>query len=60
VNAAEQVGLAILEALVQQLGLPFFVKYLTGKASAADAQTMLDAEYAAARAAADAEAKAVL
>lgn len=56
----EGVVFAILEAVVQNVGLPVIIKWLAGVAPQDTVATALAAEYAAARAAADAEAAAVL
>lgn len=55
----ESVAIAILEAVLSQVGLPTILSWLSGKVSP-NAADVLNAEYAAARSAADQEAKAVL
>jgi hypothetical protein len=54
------ITIAVLDALVEQVGIPLVVKWLAAKSPQDQTQALLDAEYAAARAAADAEAAAVL
>lgn len=54
------VVIAMLEALIEQVGLPLLLQWIASRSPADQVQTILDAEYATARAAADAEAKAVL
>lgn len=51
---------ALLETIVSQVGLPLLLKWIASAAPADEVQAILDAEYAAARAAVDAEAKAAL
>lgn len=51
---------SILEAIVEQVGLPLLLQWIAGNNDQAQVQAILDAEYKAARLAADAEAKAVL
>jgi hypothetical protein len=55
----EAVAVAVLEALVESVGLPVILSWLSGKVGPTAAQA-LQAEYAATTAATDAEAKAVL
>lgn len=50
----------ILAALVEDIGVPALLRWLTARTSEEQVRSILDAEYAAARAAADAEAKEVL
>ena len=50
----------ILEAILEEVGLPGLMKWLLARTPQAQAQAILDAEYAGTRAAADAEATAVL
>lgn len=50
----------VLEALLDEVGLPTLMQYLLAKTSQAQAQAILDAAYAGTRAAVDAEAKAIL
>lgn len=56
----EEIVIALLETLAEKVGLPLIIKWLTSKVPQDQATALLEAEYAAARAAADAEAKAVL
>ena len=60
VDPVEVIVVALLETLVQQVGVPLVMKFIATKVPAEQAQALLDAEYAAARVAADAEAAAVL
>lgn len=50
----------VLLALVEDIGIPALVRWLLGKTDAEQVQAILDAEYATARALADAKAKAEL
>lgn len=50
----------ILLAIVEDIGIPALVRWLSARTTKEEIQAVLDAEYAAARAAADAQAKAEL
>lgn len=51
---------AILTTIIEQVGLPLILKWIASTSPADQVQAILDAEYAAARSATDAEAKAGL
>lgn len=56
----EELAVAVLEAIVEKVGLPLLAKVFASKVPQDQANAMLDVEYTAARAAADAAAVAIV
>lgn len=56
----EQLALSLLEVLVEKVGLPLLAKVFASKVPQDQANAMLEAEYSAARTAADAAAVAIV
>lgn len=59
-DVAEEMAATVLSTILKGLGLPFVGRWLAASAPEDEVAAILDAEYAAARAASDAEAERIL